>query len=151
MINQTNLLGQPLKTKAEIRTEKKEVVGKLLELVNVFARPKIVMSGYADMEIPDNIRSRILMDRLILAKTGEKLATEIETLWYISTASLANPLDHSWCNIMMYLTRKWIKAQGKEIPDFLREQIELEEIEEMDLHHLRSWLYKKSVEAVKNA
>ena len=100
-------------------------------------RPKLVMPSYEDMPIPKKIRESIMIERLILAKNGDKIASETEALWYLSTASLSAPLDHHFSRIMQYLCKKWITKQKKELPDFLKEKIVLEELEERELAQLR--------------
>ncbi|GAB6909662.1 hypothetical protein DESC_540008 [Desulfosarcina cetonica] len=104
--------------------------------------------------MPDAIRNRIQIERLILCTKDEQLATEPEAMWYISTASLTAPLDHHWTNIFLYLTRKYMLSLGKrecDLPDFLRKQIILDlYMEEESLHSLRSWLFGKSFEHVKS-
>lgn len=139
---QTTLFYNPSKK------EKKEFVNNCIELFNTFRRPKIVMPGYEDMLMPDDIKTQIVVERMILAKNDEKTASETEALWYLSTVSLAQPLDHSWYRIFMFLFRQWCIKTNKGLPDFTREQVTLEKYEEHDLKRLRDWLYRKSVEAL---
>ena len=89
-MKQLTLLGTSLEDELKNKKKSEQM---LKELVGVFTRPKIVMPGYTDMAMPDNIRNRILIERLILAKNSEKTATETEAMWYLSTASLAMPLN----------------------------------------------------------
>ncbi|MFH2106496.1 MAG: hypothetical protein ABII22_04495 [Candidatus Micrarchaeota archaeon] len=112
--------------------------------------PIIVMPGYTDMTIPENIRAKIQIERLLLAAKQERMASEAETMWYISTASFTAPLDRDWAEIFMYLVRKFMLAENKELPDFLREQVILESMQESDLKRIREWLFKTSYFAVKN-
>ena len=83
--------------------------------------PIIVMPGYTDMPIPDKVKERIRIERLILAARQESMASEAEAMWYISTASLVAPLDRDWCDIFFYLTRKYIQILNLDYPDFLQE------------------------------
>jgi hypothetical protein len=102
------------------------------------------------MKIPGPVMESITIERLLLAAKGEHLASEAETMWYISCASLIAPLDHHWCNVYLYLTRKWMLGRKQPLPEFLREQIILEDyMEERPLHELRCWLFRKSSEEVK--
>lgn len=54
--------------------------------------PIIVMPGYTDMSLPDKVLGRIRIERLIIAATQEKMASEAETMWYISTATFQGVL-----------------------------------------------------------
>jgi len=142
---QTNLLEKKELSKRERKKAEKEFTDTML---GVF-RPKIVMPGYTDMPIPKPIQESITIERLLMARQQEKLATETETLWYLSTASLVAPFDRDWSEIMMYLCRKWLISRKKERPDFLKEQIVLTDLQERDLHNIRTWLYKKGMEAIR--
>lgn len=142
---------QPIQiTLIDIPTKKdeKEFTDKIMEVFNVLRRPKIVMPMFEDAVIPDNIRNRIFVERILLAKNGEQIASEAETLWYLSTVSLSVPLSHSWFRIFLYLFRRWCMNTKIEIPDFASEEIILAEIEQRELKRLREWLYKKSVDAL---
>ena len=110
--------------------------------------PLLVMPGYTDMPIPDNIKHRISIERLLLVAKQEPMASEVETMWYLSTASLRAPLGRDWVDIFLYLTRKFMLAQHKELLDFLREQIELNDLQEQDLKRLRNWLFERSFKQV---
>lgn len=120
---------------------------RLLDLIGSFTRPILVMPGYSDMNMPKNISEQISIERLILA-ANDKLASETETMWYLSTVSLCFPLDNTWYRIYMYLFRRWCDKTKKSISDFAREIIILEEYEESKLIQLRSWLYKKGTEYI---
>lgn len=119
-------------------------------LIWAITGPIIVMPGYTDMPIPDNIKARIRIERLILAARQEPMASEAETMWYISTATLCSPIGRDWSDIFMYLTRKFMLLFNEELPDFLQDQIILNEMQECDLKHLREWLFKRSIEEVKD-
>ena len=142
---QTTLHGGVALSKSERKKQKKEFVERLMSLF----RPKLVMPGYTDIPIPAKVEQRILIERCIAVKTGEKLATETEAMWYLSTASLVAPLDRDGYNIFMYLTRRFLKATGQELPDFLQENIVLDEYTaEPAFFRLRQWIYKKGMEAM---
>lgn len=124
------------------KKREKEFVERIMSIF----RPKIVARGYTDMPIPEKIQTSILIERMILAKSGEKLATETETLWYLSTVSLCVPLNHYWYNIYMYLFRRYCLRNKMELPDLVKNQIVLEEYtEEQQLYKLRKWIYDKGM------
>ncbi len=141
---QTTLFYNPSKK------EKKEFVNNCMELFNTFRRPKIVMPGYESMPIPEKVKSSILIERLLLSKAGEKLATETEALWYISTASLVAPFSHHWHYVFLYLFRRFCIRNKMELPEFVEQQIVLEEYtEERELYNLRKWIYDKGMKSLK--
>jgi len=111
--------------------------------------PIIVMPGYTDMGVPDKVMGRIRIERLIIAATQENMASETETMWYISTATLRAPIGRDWTDIFMYLTRKYMGALKLDPPDFLENQIILNELQESDLRNLRGWIFKRSMDEVK--
>jgi hypothetical protein len=142
---------QPIQTMLfEILSKKDETkfVDDIMEVFNSIRRPKIVMPMCEDATIPDTFRNQIFVERILLAKNGERIASEAETLWYLSTVSLSAPFSHSWYRIFLYLFRRWCMNTKIEIPDFASEEIILQEIEQRELKRLREWLYKKSVEAI---
>jgi hypothetical protein len=120
-------------------------------IVWAISGPVIVWPGHEDMPVPGSVKERISIERLLLAAKGEHMASEVETMWYISCASLINPLDHHWCNIFLYLTQKWIISRKHPLPDFLQKQIILDDyMEERPLHDLRCWLFRRSFAEVKS-
>lgn len=131
------------------KNDEKEFVDKIMEVINSVRRPKIVLPGYEDMTMPSDMENAIMMERFVLAKKDEKIATETEALWYLSNASLAAPLSPSWYRIYMFLFQKWAERNKKQIPDDLKGNVVLEKQEERDLQNLRDWLYKKSMDALK--
>jgi len=133
--------------------EKKEGDKVMTELLGVFGRPIMVWPGYESMGIPDNIQSDITLQRLLLAKGMDNMATETETMWYISTASFIAPLDHDMAEIYMYLCRNFMirTNREKDLPEFLKKPIILDRyMQEEPLARLRHWIYKKSMDVFKN-
>lgn len=118
-------------------------------LIWAITGPVIVMPGYTDMAIPDKVRERMRIERLILAARQENMASEAETMWYISIASLVAPLDRDWCEIFFYLTRKYMLSLNVDPPDFIAEPIVLNDMQEHDLKRIREWLFKRSFEEVR--
>lgn len=101
---------------------------------------------------PEKVAHQIQIERLITVARDSEMATESEAMWYISCASLDIPPSRDWTDIYMYLTRKFMLSAGtkpKDLPDFLQNQIDLNEMQERDLKHLREWLFKKSFEGMK--
>lgn len=144
--NQLRLFSDPVaSTKKSGNSEK--WINKILWALS---GPIIVMPGYTDMPIPENVKNRISIERLVCCMRNEEMASDVEAMWYISTASLTAPLDHHWTNIFMWLTREFVLFEGKDLPDFLQEEIVLGQYMEKDeLNRLKRWLFKKSYEQIK--
>lgn len=81
-------------------------------------------------------------------------ATDEEAMTYIMTASLAFPLNSEWTEIYMYLTRKylltWKKTKPEDLPDFLQNEIILDDYKTSMLRGLKSWIRKKQIVHMKS-
>ena len=102
-------------------------------------------TGRKDM--PETIKKYITIERIVLARDNIKLASETETMWYLSTISFVAVTSRHWSNIYLYLCRKWALKISNEVPDFLEKEteIEIEPYEQEQLKNLREWLYKESI------
>jgi hypothetical protein len=81
---------------------------------------------------------------------NHQLASDTETMWYLSTASFIAPMSREWANVYQYLTREYLKKSKQPLPDFLEKEITLDRyMEEEPLHRLKHWLFKRSFEAMK--
>ena len=72
--------------------------------------PFIVPPQYAGEQIPENIKAKIMEERL-LDKDKEE-GTDTEAMYYISKISLMQPLSHTWYNIYMNLFYAFAKNVG---------------------------------------
>lgn len=115
-------------------------------MAELFTRSIIGHTAWADT-ITEEQKQRIQIERLkqIKQANGEKIteATDYEAMVYISTASLATPLSHSWFNIYAFLFRKFYPKKVDQIFE-KHEGQKLELIETRDLKKLKAWLYKVS-------
>ncbi len=157
---QTNLNGCEVEVNKPTSRKTNKGLDKLMWAITgpIVETPSAAASGDRP---PEKVANRIQMERLVTVARDTEMATETEAMWYICTTSLDAPLSRDWCDIYMYLTRKFLLAttKAKEIPnlaigeeplpDFLQDQIELNEMLETDLKRLREWIYKKSFEAVR--
>ena len=102
------------------------------DLAGVFTDPIIVFpSGGWEDTIPDWLKQAITMERLVMnmkALKGEEMTgTDAEACAYLMPASLAQPLDHDWAEIYLYVStqtcRKWrqIEVPGDIAVDSLRD------------------------------
>jgi len=128
-------------------TEKKLEKG-ISDIVGVFTDPIIVYpSGWEDT-MPDWIKSRITLDRLLMnmkALKGEEMTgTDSEALAYMYPASLAFPLDHDWAQIYLYLASKVCPLEGKEVPEDIKVD-KLNRNQMDDLNRLKAWIYQKRI------
>jgi len=108
--------------------------------------PNISMPGYTDMRPPDNIMAEISIGRMLMVASNQEKACEAETMWYVSTASLTAPLDKDWYEIYMWLFNRVMKDK---VPDDLKFEKDLNDMQKRDLNRLQEWLFKKSYEATK--
>jgi hypothetical protein len=121
------------------------------ELIWAVTGPIIVPPSATGNKIPDDMVSRIKIERMIETMQKTELAAETEALWYVSCMSLEIPLDHDWYSIMMFLSRKYFLAihKDQELPDFLEKATELEENQKQDLKRIREFIFKSSMTEVK--
>jgi hypothetical protein len=107
--------------------------------------------------IPDEFKDKAQIIRMIqLMKDPDSFlvySTDEEAMIYIMTASLVEPTSHNWAHIYEYLTRKymlgWHKKKPEELPDFLKDEINLDDYEKGLLKDLKRWIRKKQIEHVK--
>ena len=92
-------------------------------------------------------------DRIILTRLGHGLeiaetqqATEFETMLYLSSASLAAPMDHDWAEIYFHLFHRCYPNQpaAEDIPN---RELRPDQVE--DLTRMRRWLYRTQVNHMK--
>jgi len=129
-------------------------------LIGVFTDPIICYRGGGGAYIPEHLKSEVTIQRLLSVKkyadkklelTDEEFlddidtATDIETMIYLMTVSLSEPLNHKWTEIYLYLTKNYIMSKKKEIPNFLKEVKELSPYLLRDLNDLKRWIKRKQV------
>ena len=88
-------------------------------------------------------RDKVLMERMVHHKElfAQKMCTEFEAMLYVSTVSLAYPINHDWFVIYMWLFRRWNKEKAQEIgSDDVPERLNPNQQE--DLARLRQWVFK---------
>ena len=110
-------------------------------LAAMLMRPIIGHQGW-EKDITQEQKSRIKIERLKqIAQSKGKItdATDYEALVYLSTASLAAPMDSEYTKIFQYLFQEIY-------PDKLfEEKMTLSEWEQSHLKRLKEWLYKTSM------
>ncbi len=117
------------------------------DLVGALSDPIICWAGYEDDKPPDDFLGIIKIQRLLenmvaVKENREPLGTDAEAAWYLSTASLAQPISENWCRIYEYCFTKTMMAMKKEVPAELR----VDKLEDYDLNYhlipLKRWLYR---------
>lgn len=99
-------------------------------------------SGWHDT-IPEWMKAEVTLQRLIQNMKGkEEMATDIEALIYLYTASLVAPFNESWTNVYVYLTKKCMEARGKEWPKDMGTPT-LTEHQNALLNDLKEWIWQQ--------
>jgi hypothetical protein len=120
------------------------------------AGPLIVFDAFWGQDVPDWLRGTIRAARLGLVLAGEReLASEEESLAYLMTAGLAQPLTHDWARTYLWLgsrvLMRWQKMAGHEdLNRWLADEHlgwPLTASQEEDLRRLRWWLRRRAATA----
>lgn len=112
----------------------------------VFKAPVITWPGYE--ELAKGHRDRITTYRLAGVKDiQEKKATDYEAMLYVSTASLAVPLDHDWVKLYTRLFREFYGSEKSDYIGITEEKVYENELHQ--LYRLKSWIYKRQMEHLK--
>jgi hypothetical protein len=116
------------------------------DIVGVFTDPIVAYPGAWMDTIPDWLKQRITLDRLVMnmkALRGEKMTgTDSEALAYMMPVTFEFPLDRDWQEIYLYLATKVLSSEGKEVPQDIRHD-SLNDYQMGMLNHLKDWIYKK--------
>jgi len=111
--------------------------------------------GWAET-IPEWLLEEVKYERLIYGLAGfinpnAPKVGDAETLVYLYTEALTQPLDNEKTNIYLYLTAKVMKRR-RELPDFLKEALErgLTEYEQYELQNLKHSIYIQRGGEIKN-
>jgi len=129
----------------------------IYDIVGAIQYPIVAHPMWAK-SVPDNLKRDMPIIRLAQLMKDPELAgvyaTDIEAMIYIMTASLAFPLNCHWTQVYMHLTRKymldWVKTNTEDLPDFLKEEINLDDYEAGLLRDLKRWIRKKQTEHLKS-
>ena len=120
------------------------------EIVGVFTDPIIVFPGGWGSTLPEWLKNAITLERLAMnmkALKGEEMTgTDAEACAYLMTASLAQPPDHDWAQIYLYIATKTYEKQrtkesGVTMPDDIRVD-KLNDEQMRDLNRLKEWIYQ---------
>jgi len=118
------------------------------DIVGVFTDPIIAYPSPWMDTIPDRLKERITLDRLIMCmrvqKGEEPTGTDSEALAYLYPLTLEAPLDHNWVQIYLYLGTKVFGSNGQTMPDDIRRD-SLDDEQMKDLDRLKAWIYERRI------
>ncbi len=122
----------------------------ITDIVGVFTDPIIAYPSPWKDDIPDWLKSRITLERLLMNMSTfageEHTGTDAEALAYLFPASLEAPMNHDWTEIYIYLASRVCTAEGKEVPkDIQVETLNDHQLEE--LYRLKRWIYERRIKA----
>ncbi len=127
-----------------------KVDGWIDDIVGALFDPIIVMPGGWGDDLPEWLRTRVTMERLIenmqaIREGRDVTATDAEAACYLFTASLTYPMNHDWTEIYLYVAGGEMKGEAKsEIPDDIKVEA-LTESQWHDLKQLKDWIYRQRV------
>lgn len=119
----------------------------LIGMMYVFSAPILVWPGYEDTVLSEQ-RGRVTLERLALSATAKEMleCTDFEVCLYLSSASLSQPMSHTWTKLYTHVFCKAF-PQHKELGEGIEK---VQEYEMHELKRLKQWIYKKQMEAVKD-
>ena len=127
------------------RPKPDEYIARLLE---VFTDPVIVYDESWGDTLPEWIKDRITIERIVRVYKGEDdYATDAEALAYLYCASLALPMSQEWANIYLYLAGRYMKKRGADAYEWVPK--ELSDHEQSKLRELKHWIRKEQKKVVK--
>lgn len=125
------------------RQAERELNKQIKRLAWSLTKPIVVCPGGWEDTIPKWMKAEVTLQRLIQNMKGEEsMATDIEALCYLYTASLVAPFSESWTNVYVYLTKKCMEARDKEWPKDMGNPT-LTEYQQDLLKHLKEWIWQQ--------
>ena len=93
-------------------------------------------------------KTRATMERMLHHQEihRDKVASEYETMIYLSSASLAAPMSRDWGQVYFYLFTRAMPEQAMAIGN---EVTELDRGQQVDLARLRRWIFTRQMEHLK--
>jgi len=118
------------------------------EIVGVFTDPIISFPSPWNQDIPQWVKDRIILERLIMnmrvLKGEEPTGTDAEALAYLMPASLEAPMGRDWTEIYLYVSTRVCAAAGKEVPEDIRVEM-LSDYLMQELNRLKAWIYQQRI------
>jgi hypothetical protein len=127
----------------------RELDKQIKRLVWSLTKPLVVCPGGWGDTMPEWMKGEVTLQRLTQNLKGEEgMATDIEALIYLYTASLVAPFNESWTNIYVYLTKKCTEARGKGWPKEIGNP-KLTEYQQGLLKHLKEWIWQQQAKRLR--
>ena len=118
------------------------------DIVGVFTDPIISFPSPWNQDIPQWVKDRIILERLMMnmrvLKGEEPTGTDAEALAYLMPASLEAPMGRDWTEIYLYVSTKVCAEAGKEVPEDIRVE-ELSDCLMQELNRLKAWIYSQRI------
>ena len=128
-----------------MKSQEKKVEKQIDNMVGALTDPIIVTPGGWGDTLPEWIKARITVERLVENMKelhGEQpTGTDAEAMAYLYTASLTAPMSTEWSNIYFYV---FTKAMGDKVPEDLRKD-ELTDYEWGLFQDFERWLWQQRV------
>ena len=126
----------------------KTIENGISDIAGVFTDPIIAYPSPWKDDIPQWVKDRITLERLVMnmraLKGEEPTGTDAEALAYLMPASLEAPMDHAWTEIYLYISTKVCTAAGKEVPEDIRKETLSDHLMD-ELNRLKSWIYQRRI------
>ena len=128
-------------------TTEKQAEKWISDLVGALTDPIITWPSPWMADIPDRLKDRVPLERLIMCARAQKgetpTATDVEALIYMFPLTLERPIGRDWTDIYVYLGTK---VFGKETPEDIRRDT-LDDQQMRDLNQLKDWIYERRIAA----
>jgi len=133
----------------KVKPKRKTKADRVINLmVHALTGPIVLFKGWDQPDmVPDWIRNRLPLDRLISLMQNKTTATDVEVMLYLSTASLANPIPYDYVQIYRYLMTKVMSNKLKKKNKNLLKGIKLKTLtqeQEEKMNMLRFWIWKQT-------
>jgi len=128
-----------------LKRAERELKRQVKRLAWSLTKPIVVYPGGWHDTIPEWMKAEVTLQRLVQNMKGEEgVATDIEALIYLYTASFVAPFPESWTNIYVYLTKKCTEARGKKWPKETGNPTLTEHQQDL-LQRLKEWIWQQRV------
>ncbi len=136
-----SLRSEKLARKAlKIQTESQHIPRTIKLKIENLTRP-VPLPVNQSTQIPERLKQQIFSERIM---SDNNQATNTEIMLYLSNQSLIAPLSELQQKIYEYLIKNHLKKSGREMPDFLKDEITLSEYENQELIRMRNYLFEKT-------
>jgi len=115
-------------------------------LVHAVAAPVIANPAWAEIVEPEMVQ-RARIERLVkvIRQDLEETATDYEAMIYLHTQSHFAPFTGTWTRVYFWVFWQFYPQEAEK---FLP-RVELNDFERRELNSLKTWIYRKQVEALK--